>query len=107
MSLCRDDDDFPELYERVLAMVRKALRDDWDPLGVVADYPSCYDEYDAYAPGLASMLVNGVSEKTWAARRLQILSAMGHPPSPKLDEHKEFFALLRETAEKIAEEFYD
>ncbi len=107
MSLCRDDHDFPGLYERVLTMVRKALREDWDPLGVAADYPSCYDEYDGYAPGLASMLVNDVSEKAWSARRLQILSAMGYPPSPKLDEHKEFFALLRETAEKISEEFYD
>lgn len=46
---------FSERYDRILDEVRRRLWEEWDPIGVRAlGAPS--DEYDSYAPSLASML---------------------------------------------------
>lgn len=107
MKLYRKDIDYPALYEIVLTMVRKTLREDWDPLGVAADYPTCYDEYDSYAPGLATMLMHAVGSDGWTARRQEIMQHMGLVDSDEEAAAIGVFELLRKRAEQTASSFYD
>ena len=50
------------LEEQLLAAVREALFDEWDPIQV-NHCPSGTDEYDSYAPRLTEMLLEGRSEQ--------------------------------------------
>lgn len=42
--------------------IRKALMQDWDPIGV-KDAPSAWDEYDAYIGGVYRILTSSRSEE--------------------------------------------
>ncbi len=106
MKLHRRETDFPVLYENVLGMVRRTLREDWDPLGVT-DLPSAYDEYDSYAPGLATMLMHGAEERKWKGRQQQLLETLGLTEAGDKARATEIFDLLRERARGLAEGYYD
>ena len=105
MSLHRRDEDFAQLYELILAMVRKTFREDWDPVGV-ANHPTAYDEYDSYAPGVATMLMHGVDGEAWLGRRDQIVAQIGCSGEDGGLNAAGVFVLLRRQAAAIAEEFY-
>ena len=107
MKLYRNDSDYPALYELILKMVRDTLREDWDPLGVANEFPTAYDEYDNYAPGLATMLMHGVSSEVWMGERARILAYMELTEPEEETASARIFDLLRQRAIKIANEFYD
>ncbi|MFK7941592.1 MAG: hypothetical protein AB8B85_01560 [Paracoccaceae bacterium] len=107
MTLHQQGDDYPQLYEAVLAMVRKTLREDWDPLGVARAHPTAYDEYDSYAPGLATMLMHGVDFEVWSGRRHQLVQHMGLEGEAAETASADIFELLRERAKDIADNFYE
>jgi hypothetical protein len=51
------------VHDRIAVLqqiVCRILWEDWDPIGV-NDIPEAAGEYDSYAPGIAGMLVRGVS----------------------------------------------
>ncbi|MEM6943242.1 MAG: hypothetical protein AAF565_05755, partial [Pseudomonadota bacterium] len=55
-----EDEGFLERYEEILAAVRRRLWEEWDPIGVRRlGGPS--DEYENYAPAIASILARGRS----------------------------------------------
>ena len=45
-------------YTELQQMVRECLWREWDPIGV-NDFSEAKDEYDAYAPTIAAMLLDG------------------------------------------------
>ena len=51
--------------------VQSVLREHWDPIGV-GKIPEAYDEYDSYAPQIAKLLRQGVSEEALTAHLLKI-----------------------------------
>jgi len=97
MSLFKGHEEYPLLYERVLTLVRRTLRDDWDPIGV-GDLPICYDEYDSYAPGIATMLMHEVSDEALDIRFREILERMGLINPDQLYRAGQIQAALRSKA---------
>jgi len=97
VSLFREDDEYPLLYERVFAFVRKTLREDWDPIGV-GDLPACHDEYDSYAAGIAAMLMHEVSDEALGNRFREILAGMGLATPDHLNRARQIQNELRSGA---------
>lgn len=58
-------------YEKLLAEVRRALFEEWDPIGV-NDNPLAEDEYDNYAPHLTEMLL-ARKPKDWIFKQLWLI----------------------------------
>ena len=105
MKLHRRDVDYPALYEDMLNMVRRTLREDWDPLGV-SDLPAAYDEYDSYAPGIATMLMHGVDGNAWTDRREHLLQTLGLSDACEVARAAEIFDVLKNRAIDLTEKFY-
>jgi hypothetical protein len=57
--------------DRMTASVRDVLLRHWDPIGIL-DEPAAQDEYDAYAPVIASMLRAGAKADALARHLLSI-----------------------------------
>jgi len=45
-------------YKQGLKYIEQVLFNDWDPIGINDDFAT-FDEYDSYAPEIASMWFNG------------------------------------------------
>ena len=54
-----------------LARVTRVLRDDWDPF-YLNEVPEAAQEYDAYAPALLGLVLNGADEAAIAAHLLTL-----------------------------------
>ena len=79
------DEEYPTRYEIALKVVREFLREEWDPIGV-KEYPTAYDEYDSYAPGIARMILHNVPLAKIEQRFVDILDHMGLGNSAQITE---------------------
>lgn len=75
------EDDVPRRDEAALQVVRRFLRETWDPVGV-GDLPQCHDAHDSSAAGLATMLTRGAAEAAIEHRPIDVLGRMGLDRNP-------------------------
>jgi hypothetical protein len=54
-----------------LAQVTRVLRDEWDPY-YLNEIPEAAEQYDAYAPALLGLVLNGADEAAIAAHLLAL-----------------------------------